>query len=295
MKKLFLLLTVFILSTTLSNSVSAELELICDTWIHPVCWEVYGECFWDICTTVEPRKETFSNLCELNNKWAKFLYKGSCKDDIEVDVWIDDIEIKNPDDFKNGDGKDLIIEAEVETKGLPQWKIVRYEVGVYDEDNIKVDWCKASGIVWSTYGDELKWDFNISCWVDEFDDLWAKYRFEVIVDKYYRIEESNEDNNEKMIYAVVGRNIIQPPVNNLDAKLKLRADKALLKFYERLDQKYLDREERIETLEELISKLKSLSKKKPKYASLISYMVSHIEDKIDEYRDEFDDIFDILK
>ncbi len=57
-------------------NIHPENPISCTADYTPVCWEVSLQCFKAPCPS---KKQTYSNLCNLKNSGAKFLYEWECK------------------------------------------------------------------------------------------------------------------------------------------------------------------------------------------------------------------------
>lgn len=76
-----------------------------------------------------------------------------------------------------------------------------------------------------------------------------------------------------------------------DYNLKLKADKIVNQFIEKVEKIYTNNEKRITILTTVVEKLNNLANNKPNQKDLINYIISKINSKIEQYK--WDDLSDI--
>lgn len=79
-------------------------------------------------------------------------------------------------------------------------------------------------------------------------------------------------------------------VEILSYKLRMKADKLVQSFVSKIESKYESNDDRIDVLNDVISKLEKLSKTKNKLSALIDYLVLKLKEKVDSYDYGFSEI-----
>ena len=81
--------------------------------------------------------------------------------------------------------------------------------------------------------------------------------------------------------------------SNLSEELKEKIEDVVDRFIDRLEDKGLDDDEMMETLDAVIDRLSEL-KSQPKYKALVTYMIALLEEEKQEYDNSFSELEDIL-
>ncbi|MDD3646409.1 MAG: Kazal-type serine protease inhibitor family protein [Candidatus Gracilibacteria bacterium] len=81
---------------------------------------------------------------------------------------------------------------------------------------------------------------------------------------------------------------------NLSYTLRVKADKVILNFILKIEQKYTTTEKRIVVIEDVISKLKAVGEKNPKLQALVNYFVDKLQVKLDNYDNGLSELEEIF-
>lgn len=81
---------------------------------------------------------------------------------------------------------------------------------------------------------------------------------------------------------------------NLSYTLRVKADKVILNFILKIEQKYTTTEKRIVVIEDVISKLKAVWEKNPKLQALVNYFVDKLQVKLDNYDNGLSELEEIF-
>ncbi len=124
-------------------------------------------------------------------------------------------------------------------------------------------------------------NFNIPKWVTEWELVFQNNN-----------PSGFEESNETFTIPVRFASYDSIP---LISSLKSRLDTVLKKLKNKLDSKFEDSDDKIDYIDDIISKFKELADRKPKYEAIVDYLIWELERIKWEYEDGLWEIFEMLE